>query len=201
MDCNRAFSQARQNLEDPIRQSNAIVTGGPLPTVVADEVMLVQVFQNLIGNAIRYRSEAAPEIHVSAVRAGDRWLFSVRDNGIGVERADAERIFAMFSSPQGRGRFRYGNRTRTLQESGGASRRTDLGGIEGGARGYFPVYDSDISGCGAAWFCGRCSPWHRLFRVVCGIAWETAPLRDRGSAGTYFVEADHIWSAIFAECY
>jgi PAS domain S-box-containing protein len=71
VDCNRAFSQARENLEDPIRESGAIVTAGPLPTVVADEVMLVQVFQNLIGNAIRYRSEAAPEIHISAVRAGD----------------------------------------------------------------------------------------------------------------------------------
>ena len=101
VDCHRAFSQARQNLEDPIRRSKAIVTAGPLPTVVADEVMLVQVFQNLIGNAIRYRSEAAPEIHVSAVRAGDRWLFSVRDNGIGIDRADAEKIFGMFSSLQG----------------------------------------------------------------------------------------------------
>jgi light-regulated signal transduction histidine kinase (bacteriophytochrome) len=104
VNCNRAFSQARQNLEDPIRQSGATVTAGSLPTVVANEVMLVQVFENLIGNSIRYRSKAAPEINISAVRAGDRWLFSVRDNGIGVERADAERIFGMFSSPsQGEG--------------------------------------------------------------------------------------------------
>jgi signal transduction histidine kinase len=73
-----------------------------MPTVVADEVMLVQVFQNLIGNAIRYSGKEIPKIHISAVRAGERWLFSVRDNGIGVAREDAERVFDMFERPDGR---------------------------------------------------------------------------------------------------
>ncbi len=89
------------NLRESIFQSGAIVTADSLPTVVADEVMLVQVFQNLIGNSIRYRGDAVPRIHISAVRAGERWMFSVRDNGIGLARADAERIFAMFGSLPG----------------------------------------------------------------------------------------------------
>ena len=103
VDCNRAFSQAILNLREQILESAAIVTSDVLPTVVADEVMLAQVFENLIGNSIRYRGEAPPAIHISAVRAGERWLFSVRDNGIGIDRADAERVFGMFSSLPGDG--------------------------------------------------------------------------------------------------
>jgi len=103
VDCDHVLSQAQMNLREQIRASDATVTADPLPTVVADEVMMVQVFQNLIGNSIRYRSAAAPQIHFSAVRAGERWLFSVRDNGIGIERVDAERVFGMFSSLPGEG--------------------------------------------------------------------------------------------------
>jgi signal transduction histidine kinase len=103
VDCNGVFSQAVLSLEKQIEKSGAIVTADPLPTVVADEVMLLQVFRNLIGNSIRYRSEAAPAIHISAVRAGERWLFSVRDNGIGIDRANSERLFSMFGSLQGEG--------------------------------------------------------------------------------------------------
>ena len=96
VDCNRLLSQALLNLQPEIRRSHAIVTSDLLPTVVADEVMVLQVFQNLIGNSVKYRSAAAPEIHVSVVRAGDRWQFSVRDNGIGIDQADAARVFDMF---------------------------------------------------------------------------------------------------------
>jgi signal transduction histidine kinase len=103
VDCNSALSIARLNLQECILQSGAIVTADPLPIVVAHEVMLVQVFQNLIGNSIRYRGTAPPAIRISAVRAGERWLFSVRDNGIGVARADAQRVFAMFGSLTGDG--------------------------------------------------------------------------------------------------
>ena len=101
VDCNRVLSQAVLNLQPEIRQSRAIVTSDLLPTVVADEVMLLQVFQNLIGNSVKYRGKAAPEIHVSAVRAGERWQFSVRDNGIGIDQADAARVFDMFSRLDG----------------------------------------------------------------------------------------------------
>jgi signal transduction histidine kinase len=153
VDCNRAFSLARQNLEDPIRQSNAIVTAGPLPTVVADEVMLVQVFQNLIGNAIRYRGEAAPEIQISAVRAGDRWLFSVRDNGIGIDRADAEKIFGMFSSLQGEGASGTGiglALCRKVVERHGGRIWVESGAEHGAAfRFTIPIYlDSALPGFG-----------------------------------------------------
>lgn len=103
VDCDHALATALLNLRESILQSGAIVTADPLPTVVADEVMLVQLFQNLIGNSIRYTGKAVPGIHISALRAGERWLFSVRDNGIGIARADAERVFAMFSSLHGEG--------------------------------------------------------------------------------------------------
>ena len=103
VDCNHLLAQALENLQPEIRQSRAIVTSDPLPTVVADEVMLLQVFQNLIGNSVKYRGEAEPKIHISAVRAGERWQFSVRDNGIGIDRADAERVFDVFRRLDGNG--------------------------------------------------------------------------------------------------
>jgi PAS domain S-box-containing protein len=103
VDCNLLLSQALLTLQPEIRQSRAIVTSDPLPTVVADDVMVLNVFQNLIGNSVKYRSKAAPKIHVSAVRAGERWQFSVRDNGIGIEQADAARIFDMFRRLDGYG--------------------------------------------------------------------------------------------------
>jgi light-regulated signal transduction histidine kinase (bacteriophytochrome) len=104
VDCNRALSKARQELAEPIRQRGAVVTADPLPTVVADEVGLVEVFRNLIENSIRYCGDAViPRIHISAVRSGERWLFSVRDNGIGINRADSEKVFGMFSSSHGIG--------------------------------------------------------------------------------------------------
>jgi signal transduction histidine kinase len=96
VDCNHLLSKALEILQPEIRQSGAIVTSDPLPTLVADEVMVLQVFENLIRNSVKYRGEAAPMIHVSAVRTGERWQFSVRDNGIGIHPADAARVFDMF---------------------------------------------------------------------------------------------------------
>jgi signal transduction histidine kinase len=64
--------------------------------------MLSQVFQNLIGNSIKYRDEASPRIHISAVRTAEGWLFSVRDNGIGIDPEDAERVFVMFKRLHGK---------------------------------------------------------------------------------------------------
>jgi light-regulated signal transduction histidine kinase (bacteriophytochrome) len=103
VDCNRALLQALSNLDSETQQSGAIVTSGSLPTVAGDEVMVVQLFQNLIGNSIRYKGDATPTIHISAVRAGERWQFQVRDNGIGIDRADAERVFDMFRRSGGNG--------------------------------------------------------------------------------------------------
>lgn len=103
VDCNLLLSQALVNLQPEIQKSGDIVTSDPLPTVMADEVMLGQVFQNLIGNSVRYRGDAVHTIHFSAVRAGERWLFSVRDNGIGMNRAEAGRAFDMIGRPDGKG--------------------------------------------------------------------------------------------------
>jgi signal transduction histidine kinase len=102
VDCNHALLQALLNLDSEIQQSGAVVTSDSLPTVAFDEVMIVQLFQSLIGNSIRYRGDAAPTIHISTVRAGERWQFQVRDNGVGIDRADAERIFDMFRRLDGK---------------------------------------------------------------------------------------------------
>ena len=77
-------------------ESGAVVTHGPLPAVMANETMLTQLFQNLIGNSIKYRSALTPEIHIAAARSAEGWLFSVRDNGLGIDPADAQFIFGMF---------------------------------------------------------------------------------------------------------
>lgn len=84
------------NLQEAIKDSHAIVDVAPLPTVLADATQLTQLFQNLIGNAIKYRNERKPEIHVDAKANGKEWIFSVRDNGIGIEPQYFERIFQMF---------------------------------------------------------------------------------------------------------
>jgi two-component system, chemotaxis family, CheB/CheR fusion protein len=100
-DCNLVLGKALLNLEAAIVQSGAIVTSDPLPTVAAEEVLLTQLFQNLISNSIKYRSEAAPRIHVSAESDGAGWMIAVRDNGIGIEPHDWERVFGMFKRLHG----------------------------------------------------------------------------------------------------
>ncbi len=79
-----------------IRESGAVITSEPLPVVTADETQMTQLLQNLIVNAIKFRSERRPEIHLSARREGDRWTFAVRDNGIGIDRQYWDQIFVIF---------------------------------------------------------------------------------------------------------
>jgi signal transduction histidine kinase len=69
--------------------------------LAAEEVMLMQVFQNLISNAIKYRGAATPRIHVSAQREAEGWQFAVRDNGVGIDPQDADRVFGMFKRLHG----------------------------------------------------------------------------------------------------
>jgi light-regulated signal transduction histidine kinase (bacteriophytochrome) len=91
------------NLQMAISDSNAIVTNDPLPTVRVDQMHFVQILQNLIGNALKYRNPAVPpHIHVSAQQDGVNWIFSVRDNGIGFEQRHAERIFGVFKRLHGK---------------------------------------------------------------------------------------------------
>jgi PAS domain S-box-containing protein len=92
-----ALQQAVANLGGTIEDHNAEVTHDALPSVLADEGQLVQLFQNLLGNAIKYQGKGVPHIHVSAVEQSDaKWSFSVRDDGIGIEPQYFERIFGMF---------------------------------------------------------------------------------------------------------
>jgi len=96
VDCEVVFENAFANLQVAIEESGAVVTHDPLPTVMADDVQLVQLFQNLIGNAIKFRGKEAIRIHISAERGENEWIFSVRDNGIGIDAEYAERIFEIF---------------------------------------------------------------------------------------------------------
>jgi signal transduction histidine kinase len=100
VDCNRLLALALLNLQPEIQRSAAIVTSDLLPVVLADEVVLLHVFQNLIGNSVQYRGAAPLRIHLSAVSTGERWQLSVRDNGVGLEKADAARIFDLFQCLQ-----------------------------------------------------------------------------------------------------
>lgn len=91
-----ACDAALENLQKSIEDSGAMVKVGSLPSVLADTTQLTQLFQNLIGNALKYRNEREPEIHVAAKLNGDQWVFSVQDNGIGIDPQYSERIFQMF---------------------------------------------------------------------------------------------------------
>jgi PAS domain S-box-containing protein len=95
-DATGALQRALENLEVAIRESGAVITHDPMPVVTAEPTQLMQLFQNLIGNAIKYRAERTPEIHIGARRTGGEWLFWVRDNGIGIEPQYFERIFGIF---------------------------------------------------------------------------------------------------------
>jgi two-component system CheB/CheR fusion protein len=101
IDCGAVLAKTLGNLQAAIAESGAIVTSGPLPTLVAEEVMLMQLFQNLISNSIKYRSAETPRIHVSAERDAGGWLFAVRDNGIGIDPQYTERVFGMFKRLHG----------------------------------------------------------------------------------------------------
>jgi PAS domain S-box-containing protein len=101
------LKEALRNLRETIGESGAIVTYDSLPHITTDDMQLVQVFQNLVGNAIKYRSAAVPQVHVSAAKnGGHEWIFSVRDNGLGIDPQYFERIFIIFQRLHGRQEFK-----------------------------------------------------------------------------------------------
>src|SRR5215217_3300784 len=104
-DCAAVFDAAYDNLRRAIEESGAEVTSGELPVVRGDDVQLGQLFQNLIGNAIKFRGEAPPEVRVEAKRQDGLWRFSVIDNGIGIEPEYRERIFVIFQRLHGRTQY------------------------------------------------------------------------------------------------
>jgi PAS domain S-box-containing protein len=97
-DTNAMVNQALLNLQESITTSGAIITHDPLPIVWADETALVQVFQNLIGNAIKYHGDQPPRVHISAAKnTTGEWTFSVKDHGIGIDPQFAEKVFTIFN--------------------------------------------------------------------------------------------------------
>jgi PAS domain S-box-containing protein len=101
-----ALQTALTNLRIAIEHNGAVVTHDSLPAVTTDGTQLTQVFQNLVGNAIKYHGAEAPRVHVSATRnGGNEWIFSVRDNGLGIDPQYFERIFIIFQRLHGRDEF------------------------------------------------------------------------------------------------
>ena len=95
-DCESMLRDVLDDLQAAIAETGAAVSHDPLPIVPGDRSQLRQVLQNLIGNAIKFRGEAPPRVHVSARREAEAWVFSVQDNGIGIEPEYAERVFVIF---------------------------------------------------------------------------------------------------------
>jgi len=96
VDCNAVMAEVLQSLASTVEESGAVVTHGALPDVWADRTQVAQVLQNLIQNAIKFRSKEALVVSVQAEKADQNWLFSVRDNGIGIAPEYAESIFVVF---------------------------------------------------------------------------------------------------------
>jgi len=102
-----ALKEALTNLRGTIEESGAIVTHDSLPAITTDDRQLAQVFQNLVGNAIKYRSAEVPHVHISATNNdGKEWIFSVRDNGLGIDPQYFERIFILFQRLHGPTEFK-----------------------------------------------------------------------------------------------
>lgn len=105
IDLDVAVNDAVANLEVAIEENGAQVTRDDLPEVVADRRQLAQLFQNLIGNAIKFHGDRAPAVHVGAERRNGEWVVEVRDNGIGIDPDHRDRIFDIFERLHGRERY------------------------------------------------------------------------------------------------
>ncbi len=95
-DMNNVIRKVLENLSVRIADENAIVIFNPLPKIVADEVQMTQLMQNLIGNAIKFHGDDSPKVNISYQGKGNEWLFSVRDNGIGIDDAYKDNVFVLF---------------------------------------------------------------------------------------------------------
>jgi PAS domain S-box-containing protein len=103
----KALNEGLANLRATIGESGAVVTHDWLPAITTDSTQLAQVFQNLIGNAIKYRSDKIPHVHISAAKNGDHeWVFSVQDNGLGIDPQYFDRIFVLFQRLHGQAEFK-----------------------------------------------------------------------------------------------
>jgi len=104
-DCEAVLDDTVAGLRAAIKDSGARITRDPLPTVIGDATQLGQLFQNLIGNGIKFHGAEPPRIHISCRRDGQWWVFSVKDHGIGFDSKYAERIFVMFQRLHAKGEY------------------------------------------------------------------------------------------------
>jgi two-component system, chemotaxis family, sensor kinase Cph1 len=95
-DASIPLQNALHNLSESIRETNAKITYTPMPIIFGDESQMVQLFQNLLSNAMKFRGENSPDIHITAETQADQWLFSVKDNGIGIDPKFSDKIFNLF---------------------------------------------------------------------------------------------------------
>ena len=134
--CDTVLDLTLANLQFAIEENSARVTHDPLPTVLADPSQMAQLFQNLIANAIKFRGEDSPYVHIAAEKHENEWLFSIRDNGPGIEEEYKERIFEIFQRLHGRNDYpgtgiglaickkiveRHGGRMWVVSDPGGGS--------------------------------------------------------------------------------
>ena len=96
VDFNKVVQEVYINLAASIEKTNAEITYDSLPSIITDKQLMIQLFQNLISNAIKYRSEETPKIHISVKKEDKQYLFSIKDNGIGIDPKHLERIFTIF---------------------------------------------------------------------------------------------------------
>jgi PAS domain S-box-containing protein len=105
VDVQEVLGQSISNLDGLVAEKGAEITYGPMPVIRADATQLAQVFQNLINNAIKFGPDRAPKVRVSAKRDSSEWIFSVEDNGIGIDRVYFDRIFVIFQQLNKKGPF------------------------------------------------------------------------------------------------
>jgi len=104
-DCNNVIEEVVANLDASIKETGAKLDVDTLPVVAVERSQMIQLFQNLISNALKYRDKALPKIHISADRTVNEWLFQVRDNGIGIDPQYADKIFDMFARLHGKTKY------------------------------------------------------------------------------------------------
>ncbi|MBI5903221.1 MAG: GAF domain-containing protein [Deltaproteobacteria bacterium] len=105
VDCERVLGRALSDLKAAVQEAGAIIIHDPLPTVMADETQMERLFDNLLGNAVKYCAGKAPEVRVSAIEGPDGWLFKFRDNGIGIDPRHHDRIWIMFQRLHGKNEY------------------------------------------------------------------------------------------------
>ena len=127
MACDAALAGAKANLSAQIAEAGAVIEAGPLPVVRAQLTLMTVVFQNLLGNALKFTGDQPPRIVITAERDGAFWSFSVTDNGIGIEPQYADRVFLIFQRLHDRAAYPgTGHRPGDVPEDHRVLRRPDL---------------------------------------------------------------------------